>query len=547
MNESKRKIYKSKILYEFLTNKNEEQSSVLNILISLLKAGRHFKKEGYKAGSVHGFRFTKDDIFIKNQEKNVYLSHFKPAIEWNEKLCEVVSKHYGLKISFLEISVFDPIGPEYFFPFFASNLDNSDEIIDLYLKEMSNSLLRKGDNNEIRLPIIPDSRLYLYPYFYLYDDNPKKGPNLTTETKKKLYYFGCYEDKSSEPSEKSTDDNDTVYFEKGLENFLLAVLEIMGGNFAFVKPFHRPVGKKIEKPNYKDLWKGGAVFIFGIIEQMEQFNIDEFSNDFTHLLSANIATMSHDYFQPGESKYETKKLFVHQAKGLIDGILIDNNFEKLSNWGQASAWHLQYLINVWGNIPLNTPISIIDGIVYHWESSLTNKEFLDKLIFLGILHAVCRADMAMGSEDFVGKEVNELINEILKNSSGDTVKLVSEIKNTIRYKIEVENNLDIPGWVKRKIFIIMFHHCFWQAVYHALRAYCKDKKKQNYYLKIYFSKTLCSIKNKIAEEVPLKIKDNDFFDLLNKKAKNLFRIDRPDKNTGYLEIEIEYNVEGEGE
>lgn len=246
----------------------------------------------------------------------------------------------------------------------------------------------------------------------------------------------------------------------------------------------------------------------------------------------------------GEEKGETnqKRIFVHEAKGLIANILNDDNFEKLSNWGQASTWHMGNLINVWGNIPLNAEISIEDGIIFKWKKSLTNEELMDKLISLGIEHAILRADMKPSEKDLVGEKVRDLINSIANSEH-----FINEIKSIIGFKLEVEQNLIIPDWIKdKKIFIVMFHHCFWQAVYHALRAYCENKNKQKYLI-INFSKFHCSIKNRIEEsesagmkDKNFRIKDIDFFDLLNAKAEHLFEIEKPKVFNGYFEIMIKY-------
>lgn len=248
---------------------------------------------------------------------------------------------------------------------------------------------------------------------------------------------------------------------------------------------------------------------------------------------------------------EQSRQIAHQAAGLVAEVWDDPMRRKLDQRKKASLWQLKSLIDVWGNFDLKPDKNISEDPepdFAEWET-LTNKQVFQQLIDISLCHALRRATYTRTSEEVTDIETQE--------ADSNTVDRAIEILMNLEESIDVFRgevfgisteeaiewlDTDCPSWLRYRGFAICFHHCFWQAAYHAFRAKCANQPSP--YLRIQVNQKQVIIKNrKEFSQMPYGEQPRDviFFDSLINRMQGVFDIKGPDLKDGFWHTIITRN------
>jgi hypothetical protein len=153
--------------------------------------------------------------------------------------------------------------------------------------------------------------------------------------------------------------------------------------------------------------------------------------------------------------------FVHQTRDLVDLVLLDPHISSLSPAGRSAAWHLQAVTRVWSSAHFDGHQPLVDSPDPFWRTlgSHSAQEFLGTLIDYAIRHTFRRALLGSGHRY---DAVEEALFQYVSNHYEASADALAQLQMVIEG--------DPPEWIKTVGFVVAFHHCFWQAAYHGLRA-----------------------------------------------------------------------------
>ncbi|WP_392534739.1 hypothetical protein [Nostoc sp. C117] len=248
---------------------------------------------------------------------------------------------------------------------------------------------------------------------------------------------------------------------------------------------------------------------------------------------------------------EQSRQIAHQAAGLVAEVWDDPMRIQLEPRTKASLWQLKSLVDVWGNFNLKPNKNISEDPepdFPEWET-LTNKQVFQQLIDISLSHALRRATYTRTSEEVTDIETQEADSntvdraiEILMNSEEPIDVFRDEVfGSSIEEAIEWVDR-ECPSWLRSRGFAICFHHCFWQAAYHAFRAKCADQSSP--YLRIQVNDKEVIIRNrKEFDKTPYGEQPRDviFFDSLIKRMQGAFDIKGPEMIDGFWHTIISRN------
>ncbi|BCL35034.1 hypothetical protein [Nostoc sp. MS1] len=237
-----------------------------------------------------------------------------------------------------------------------------------------------------------------------------------------------------------------------------------------------------------------------------------------------------------QGKEEQSRQIAHQAAGLVAEIWDDPEKERLKLRTRSSLWQLKSLIDIWGNFDLKPSKNISEEPepdFPEWET-YPNKEVLYELINISLRHALRRATYTRTSvekidvqtQQFDIKTVDRAL-EISGASEASAVFINEVLEKPIEEAIEWLDG-DCPEWLRWRGFAICFHHCFWQAAYHAFRAKCAGQLSPYLYIQVSHDKVVIKnrkIINSLKREEP---RDLTFFVSLNKRMQGIFNIEVPE-------------------
>ncbi|MBN3957454.1 hypothetical protein [Nostoc sp. NMS8] len=237
-----------------------------------------------------------------------------------------------------------------------------------------------------------------------------------------------------------------------------------------------------------------------------------------------------------QGKEEQSRQIAHQAAGLVAEVWDDPVKEMLKSRTKSSLWQLKSLIDIWGNFDLKPSKNISEEPepdFPEWET-LTNKQVFQELINISLRHALRRATYIRTLEETTDiqtqKADTKTVDKALEISKA--VEPISAFSNEVFETSLAEAiewlDRDCPEWLRWRGFAICFHHCFWQAAYHAFRAKCYEQSGP--YLQIQVSYEQVIIKNRkkfdyLQVEDP---RDLTFFESLNKRMQGIFTIQVPE-------------------
>ncbi|AFW95704.1 hypothetical protein ANA_C13014 [Anabaena sp. 90] len=229
---------------------------------------------------------------------------------------------------------------------------------------------------------------------------------------------------------------------------------------------------------------------------------------------------------------EQSRQIAHQAAGLVAEVWDDPAKESLKPRTKSSLWQLKSLIEIWGNFDLKASKNISEEPepdFPEWET-LTNKQVFYELINISLRHALRRATYTRTLEETSDIETQKVdtktVDKALEISA--SLKPVSIFSNEV-FESSLEAAIewsdgDSPDWLRWRGFAICFHHCFWQAAYHAFRAKCAGQSGP--YLLIQVEKDKVIIKNRkqlklLQQEEP---RDMTFYQSLNNRMQDILEI-----------------------
>jgi hypothetical protein len=226
-----------------------------------------------------------------------------------------------------------------------------------------------------------------------------------------------------------------------------------------------------------------------------------------------------------EGKEEQSRQIAHQAAGLVAEVWGDPKRNQLAPQTLACLWHLRSLIDIWGNFDLlpNEVISDSSDPVFAELIGSGDREILDRFIDIGLSHALRRATYRRTDSTSEDKEVRNQALQILRSTNS-----VEEFRKRIGIEIDTS---EFPNWIGYRGFALCFHHCFWQAAYHAFRAACgyqNNSPKPNC-LYIQVTPGQVRIANRVVSEKNLSQlrRDRQFYEILQGRMNKLFLIDGP--------------------
>jgi|GEM_PF-7042979 len=208
------------------------------------------------------------------------------------------------------------------------------------------------------------------------------------------------------------------------------------------------------------------------------------------------------------SRREQQSIFAHQAAGLVGAVMM-NNEEKKEDY-DPHLIHLKSLIDVWGNSNLEPDESIFqasDAPYYSSLKSASNQEFLDKLIDVALQHSRMRAMRRSDNDD----EASQRLYRDARKSRHDPI-------NSIRQKLGLTIEGEVPDWIQKKGFVLLFHHCFWQAGYHAWLASHDNQEAPFLWLEFdSYCLRICNRAEALDGSEERKSKDQEFLELVTKR------------------------------
>lgn len=239
-----------------------------------------------------------------------------------------------------------------------------------------------------------------------------------------------------------------------------------------------------------------------------------------------------------EGQNEQSRQIAHQSAGLLAEVWCDPAKDELHSQALGCLWHLKSLIEVWGNFDLQPTQSITDGIdadFPHWKH-LNDREILEHLMSFGLSHALRRATYRRPDSSEFDQQVRRAALQIISTENS-----ISQFQDYIGIEFDSQT---IPSWVRYRGFALCFHHCFWQAAYHAFRAATEQHSEQSQSpcLSIQTSYQSVLISNRMistasAFHTP---RDWEFYEKLQDRMRQVFQISPPElwENSDQFQIAI---------
>ncbi|WP_414572841.1 hypothetical protein [Nostoc sp. CCY 9925] len=242
---------------------------------------------------------------------------------------------------------------------------------------------------------------------------------------------------------------------------------------------------------------------------------------------------------------EQSKQIAHQAAGLVAEVWDDPAKALLKPGTKSSLWQLKSLIDVWGNFDLKASKNISEEPEHdfpEWEV-LPDKQVFYELINISLRHALRRATYTRTLE-----ETSDLETQIIDRKTVDKALEISASFEPVSvfshqvFESSLEAVIKWPDeecldWLRWRGFAICFHHCFWQAAYHAFRAKCAGQSGP--YLLIQLERDKVTIKN--SKQLKLlqidEPRDLTFYESLNNRMKGILHIYIPK-----IEADLWYTV-----
>lgn len=226
-----------------------------------------------------------------------------------------------------------------------------------------------------------------------------------------------------------------------------------------------------------------------------------------------------------EGRDERSRQIAHQAAGLIAEVWCDPASNQLQPQARGCLWQLKTLIAVWGNFDLQPNESITDGADPYFPEWIekSDQEIVQELIKISLSHALRRSTYRRPQASALDDKVRRKALQILGSPNP-----VEVFQGTLG--IALENSI-LPNWIRWRGFALCFHHCFWQAAYHAFRAACMQDNhiSPESCLKIEISNIQVRITNRVIPQsgnFPSP-RDKEFYQLLQERLNPFFRIHGP--------------------
>ena len=251
-------------------------------------------------------------------------------------------------------------------------------------------------------------------------------------------------------------------------------------------------------------------------------------------LAAAIEKEQKEALAEGEKRQSQK--FAHQAAGLIQSVWRNPRVQTLDLPTRASLWHLNTLIQIWGNNDLEAQKSITEVDFPNWREEPINN-VMKNLVDFSLDHALERATFprpgAIDADRTARSRAFDLLN-------------LPEPATEFRQRLGVTCPLcEWPDWVMRRGFVLCFHHAFWQAAYHGFRASCGEcdplPGTQNAYLQVLIENNQAKILNSgipattsaSSSDEGIVPRDSDFFDDINQRLSGFFKVEGPTAQDSY--------------
>ncbi|WP_448573965.1 hypothetical protein [Trichothermofontia sp.] len=251
-------------------------------------------------------------------------------------------------------------------------------------------------------------------------------------------------------------------------------------------------------------------------------------------LANAIAKEQAEAIAEGEKRQSQK--FAHQAAGLIQSVWRNPSVQTLDLPTRANLWHLNTLIQIWGNNDLEPQKKITDVDFPNWqEESIT--DVMENLVDFSLDHALERATFprpnALPADTIARKQAFDILN-------------TPEPTSALRRRLGIACPLcDWPDWVTYRGFVLCFHHAFWQATYHGFRALCGEYDPlpgtQSAYLQVWIEDNQARILNAgvpieesaLPPETGTLPRDSDFFNDINQRLSGHFKVEGPTSQGTY--------------
>jgi hypothetical protein len=223
--------------------------------------------------------------------------------------------------------------------------------------------------------------------------------------------------------------------------------------------------------------------------------------------------------------------FSHQAAGLMQTVRRDRGVQDLEQNTRASLWHLDTLIQIWGTLDLepHTPITASD--FPEWRGDPVT-EIMAKLVNFSLEHALGRAEFLRSDAQPVDRQVQKVARQLLNQENP-----VDAFKQELGLAAPL---CDWPDWAINRGFVLCFHHVFWQAAYHGLRAKCGLAAplagSSLSYVQVFLNGNEVQVINAalpLLEEPLQPFRDAAFFEDVNDRLNKYFTIRVPGPQNGH--------------
>lgn len=310
---------------------------------------------------------------------------------------------------------------------------------------------------------------------------------------------------------------------------------------------HQPEINSEESPvnpvNSKQLYSGHGVRIYGPKwideEDLIRNEIDGSREGFGYyrisgLYEEVVYLIEQDKALENEGRKQQAYQFSHQGAGLVNEIWRDRSRRFLSHEAQTCLWQLKSLIEIWGDFDLEADQSIFEGsgaIFGDWASQ-SREQFFSHLINVGLTHALQRSTRRRAEES----AATEALDQTVRGRADNLMfapEPIAEMKQQLQF-IDLKQDDFESNWFETRGFILSFHHCFWQAAYHAFRAMC-DGQAPPYLMVQKVSDRQITIINRqegIREERKLRSRDEGFYEFIQERINQSLQ----KAGTGKLEI-----------
>jgi hypothetical protein len=299
----------------------------------------------------------------------------------------------------------------------------------------------------------------------------------------------------------------------------------------------------INPANVKKLYSGHGICIYGPEwidqEDLIRNEIDGNREGFEYyrisgLYEEVVKLIEQDRALENEGRRQQAYQFSHQGAGLVNEIWRDKSRERLSDGAQTSLWQLKSLIEVWGDFDLEADQSIFEGsgAIFRNRAAQSREQLFSHLINTGLTHALQRSTRRRAEESAATEALDQVVRE-----RADALMFASESITEMKQQLQFPD-LDTGNfastWFETRGFILSFHHCFWQAAYHAFRAMC-DEQEPPYLMIHKVSDCHIIIINRqeaIREERKLRSRDEGFYEFIQERINQSLQ----KAGTGKLEI-----------